>query len=203
MKRLLIVASLLLSACATEDSGPVGDAIASITQVPSNVACVQIQVVGSRTETRNVDTVPGKSSVVPLNGLPAGADTFTAVAFAQACNALGASSIASWQSDPVVAVIAGGATTPLKLALHPVGNGSVSIDFQDDGGAPPSDLSVSLLPFGASCTSSAQCQSGACQQFQSGTITVCTKPCTVATQAVDCPSPPSTGTCNLQNYCKF
>jgi hypothetical protein len=61
-------------------------------------------------------------------------------------------------------------------------------------------------PFGAPCTTdgaNGDCQSGLCKPFVMMTILRCTKPCTAATQATDCPVPPSAGTCTPNLYCKF
>ncbi len=57
--------------------------------------------------------------------------------------------------------------------------------------------------FGATCTVNSDCQSLLCEQFVMGTVHRCTKTCTVATQATDCPAPPSAGTCTNNGYCKF
>ena len=57
-------------------------------------------------------------------------------------------------------------------------------------------------PFGAACTTDCECDSAMCRQFQMGATHVCTRPCTVATQATDCPAP-STGMCTNNGYCKF
>lgn len=56
--------------------------------------------------------------------------------------------------------------------------------------------------FGASCTQNSDCQSLLCEPFVMGSIHRCTKTCTVATQATDCPAP-SAGTCTPNGYCKF
>jgi hypothetical protein len=56
--------------------------------------------------------------------------------------------------------------------------------------------------FGDLCTLSSDCQSNLCAPFAMHTIMRCTKPCTTATQAADCP-PPSAGTCTPNNYCRF
>ena len=56
--------------------------------------------------------------------------------------------------------------------------------------------------FGATCTVNGDCQSLLCEQFVMGTVHRCTKACTVATQATDCPAP-SDGTCTNNGYCKF
>jgi hypothetical protein len=57
-----------------------------------------------------------------------------------------------------------------------------------------------LLPFGAVCTDKSQCESDVC--FVGGNRSFCSLHCTAATQATDCPVPPTSGTCNMQGYCK-
>jgi hypothetical protein len=57
--------------------------------------------------------------------------------------------------------------------------------------------------FGAVCTTDCECASSMCRPFQMGAAHFCTQPCTVATQATDCPMPPSTATCTNNGYCKF
>jgi hypothetical protein len=54
-------------------------------------------------------------------------------------------------------------------------------------------------PFGAACAMDSDCATGHC--YHGGT-SFCTMPCTAATQATDCPKPPTSGTCNLMGYCK-
>ena len=66
-----------------------------------------------------------------------------------------------------------------------------------DGGAP-----AGAKAFGDVCAVNGDCQSNLCGQFVMGTVLRCTKSCTVATQATDCPTP-SDGTCNNNGYCKF
>jgi hypothetical protein len=56
--------------------------------------------------------------------------------------------------------------------------------------------------FGGACTSDCDCATSMCRMFQMGAVHLCTKPCTVATQATDCPAP-SVGTCTNNGYCKF
>ena len=56
---------------------------------------------------------------------------------------------------------------------------------------------------GETCTTDCDCQSSMCRQFAMGTTHLCTKPCTTATAATDCPMPPSTGMCTPNLYCKF
>jgi hypothetical protein len=106
--------------------------------------------------------------------------------------------------------VAGGAAASLTASATMGGTGVTTLSgvgVPPDLAMPPPDLTfvpdLALLPFGASCTTNSQCQSGICGMFEMGALFVCTKPCTPATQATDCPNPPSTGTCNSMNYCKF
>jgi hypothetical protein len=55
------------------------------------------------------------------------------------------------------------------------------------------------LPLFAPCTDSAQCEDAVCFAYGDGR-SLCSKNCTVATQATDCP-PPATG-CNGKGACK-
>jgi hypothetical protein len=55
---------------------------------------------------------------------------------------------------------------------------------------------------GDACTTDCECGSAMCRPFQMGAVHLCTQPCTVATQAADCPAP-SAGTCTNNGYCKF
>jgi hypothetical protein len=138
MKRALLLSTMLLAAC-NADEGPVGEATATITQVPLGVACIQIQVVGTRTVAKNVDVMTNQSSVVQLPGLPVGADTFSAAAFGAPCAMLNGV-LANWASDPVVAVVPAGGFVSVTLAMHAVGGANVGVDFPGDGGT-PADLS--------------------------------------------------------------
>jgi hypothetical protein len=72
----------------------------------------------------------------------------------------------------------------------PTGDGGMS-DGGGDGG---------LLPFGSPCAANSECASNIC--FIGGNRTFCSLHCTMATAATDCPVPPTSGTCNMQGYCK-
>jgi hypothetical protein len=146
MKRALLLPTVLLAACVANE-GPVGEAEATITQVPVGVACIQLQVVGSRTVTKNVDVMTGMNATVSLPGLPAGADTFSAVAFGAACGGIGGA-VANWASDPVVAAVAAGGVTPVTLAMHAVGGASVGVDFPVDGGVTDAGPAIDLMGAG-------------------------------------------------------
>lgn len=93
-----------------------------------------------------------------------------------------------------------GAQSPADLASAPAAT-------DDLAGAPASgDLAGSTAagkPFGANCTVDGDCASGMCRGFVMQTVLRCTQPCTIATQATDCPAPPSAGQCTNMGYCKF
>ncbi|HXU71874.1 MAG TPA: hypothetical protein VN947_21215 [Polyangia bacterium] len=79
------------------------------------------------------------------------------------------------------------------------GTGGATDDMgDDDGGA----ATPGTKAFGDACTVNGDCQSALCEQFVQGTVHRCSKPCTAATQATDCPAP-SDGTCTPNLYCKF
>ena len=71
---------------------------------------------------------------------------------------------------------------------------------------PQPDLATASNPdaagkaFGASCTMDIECATGHC--FVGGMSSFCTMTCTAATQATDCPNPPTSGTCNMRGFCK-
>lgn len=113
-----------------------GQAVLAITQVPSDVSCVQVTVAGSRTVVRKFDVAPGSSSIMTLSGLPTGNVTFSEDAFDAACSAVGASSVPTWVSEQVPAVLTPGAVTQVAIALRHNGQAIVTTDFiGDDAGA--------------------------------------------------------------------
>ncbi len=87
------------------------------------------------------------------------------------------------------------ATVALTLAMAACG-GSTPPATPDLAGV-GSDM---LKPFGATCASNAECASNVC--FVGGMRSFCSFHCTMATQATDCPVPPTSGACNMQGYCK-
>jgi hypothetical protein len=84
------------------------------------------------------------------------------------------------------------------------GGQSSSTDMATTSGASTDMAGVApgAAAFGATCTVNGDCQSLLCEQFVMGTVHRCSKACTVATQATDCPAP-SDGTCTPNGYCKF
>ena len=114
--------------------GPVGDAVARITQVPPMVGCVTITVVGSRSVTDRFNVTAGQPATLTLKNLPVGNDSFSSAAYAAPCNAI-AGTQASWASTaPFVAPITQGGLTSLALTLEPTGGAVIGINFDTDGG---------------------------------------------------------------------
>ena len=82
---------------------------------------------------------------------------------------------------------------PLQLPTDMATHGDLSIAVCADAGP---------KHFGDACTTDCECDTSMCRQFQMGAVHLCTRPCTTATQATDCPAP-STMTCTNNGYCKF
>jgi hypothetical protein len=136
---LFPLAAVVSAGCGSEpdaSSDDIGEARAAITQVPGDVHCVQVSVVGaSRTTTRQFDVTPGQSSVLDMKGLPIGADTFKGSAFDSACSGVMGSTNPTWVGDDVQATLSAGVIANVKIVLRHNGEANVSVDFQgDDGG---------------------------------------------------------------------
>jgi hypothetical protein len=119
---------------------------------PADVHCVRVTVFGAgRTAVRLLNVNPPASTVLSLNGLPVASDTFVGDAFASACASIGATEVATWVTDPVVAAVTAPPAPPanVTLSFHPNGRAGVGIDF--DGGA--SDGATGLPPNTVSCDS--------------------------------------------------
>jgi hypothetical protein len=78
-------------------------------------------------------------------------------------------------------------------------SGTVAPLDAGNGGDMATAADGGLLPFGAACTMDSQCATGHCYI---GTVNFCTMPCTPATASTDCPSPPTSGICNMKGYCR-
>lgn len=116
----------------------------------------------------------------------------------------------------VVAVIAGAAHTGCSSDSSTGGsNAADSGASTSDGGGSGNDASTvndagssgdaateagGAKKFGESCSTDSECASNAC--FIGGAQSYCSFHCTAATVANDCPTPPTSGQCNNQGYCK-
>jgi hypothetical protein len=150
------IAAVACSAGSPEEN--IGQATAAITQVPAQVGCIEIDVTGARSVTQRYDVTAGQSSVLSLNGLPLGLDTFVGLAYPGACSAVASAAQATWISDAVQSSLVAQQVASVTLVLHPNGQSSVGVSFQgDDGGsdaqtvtcAPPQTMC------GSTCTTTA------------------------------------------------
>ena len=150
-----------------------GQARLAIGNVPNNVHCVRITAQGaSRTVVRSVDVMPGQTVQTTLSGLPTGQVVFTAEAFSTACAAAGAGAVPTWVSDPVTVTVATSPIVNVSLTLHPNGQATVGVGFQDD---------PTCFPTGSMCVTDAQCCTGQlCTGGTCSTPVMCMAPAPVA-----------------------
>ncbi len=133
---------LFLSACGSSNDQSttdlltaelVGAARVEITQVPDNVGCIQINVVGpARSVLRQFDVKTGQSSVLELNQLPIGEADFYGSAFDSNCDAVSSGATAGWAGGPVAAQLIPGVVAEVNLLLRANGIGVVTVDFEID-----------------------------------------------------------------------
>lgn len=140
MRKVLLASVMSISfvACNLDHDAQLhsGRAVARITSVPPNVACVSITVAGpDNTVIDNFDVVPMQSALLTLNNLPVGDDLFSAAAYDVPCTFI-AGAQPSWLSTTVVpSVISAGTITNVSLDLEPAGGANVGINFGGgDGG---------------------------------------------------------------------
>jgi hypothetical protein len=104
---------------------------AAVTQVPSNGTCVRFTTIGGPTPIQQTfDGTTGMPLTATLNGLPYGrALTITADAFAGACSALTAKSVATYISDAQAVTLVAGGTKALSFTLRPTASVTATTDF--------------------------------------------------------------------------
>jgi hypothetical protein len=145
-RRLAVGAALaLVSGCAAQfDGDEEGQAVAQITNVPSQIACIRINIKGA---TRNVErkfsVSAGQSATLTMSGLPTGEVTFTGDAFPQLCSSVSSSTAPSWSSDPTTVVLWAGSMSTVSLKFQRTSNVTVTVDFVEDAGGGPFDLAGS------------------------------------------------------------
>jgi hypothetical protein len=136
----------------TEVSESVGDIEVALTNAPSDVSCVKVSVVGSRTDVRSFDLTTGKKASFSLSGLPVGVVSVSADAYPVACNKVSAGLDPSWYSEAVAARIQIGSIVHVALSMIHNGKASVGVDF-DENNAP---TQPGQPPLAACTTSSAK-----------------------------------------------
>jgi hypothetical protein len=141
-------AAIAFAGCSSGDSGELaGEATAAITQVPAQVACIELNVSGARTVDKKFDVTAGQSSVLAMAQLPTGNVTFTGFAYPTACAQVTAGMTATWISDPTPATLVAGTPTNVTVVLKKNGSASVGVDFQDDdAGASTGPATIAVSP---------------------------------------------------------
>ena len=121
---------------ANAESAEVGSIFATLTTVPTGVACVQIVLTGSTTKTQNFTVSAGMTPVLlNVGALAPGPVTVTVKAFNLACSAVLATSSPTWASLPVNATVTPGAAAQIDVTLRPAVPTSIAVDFVGNGGA--------------------------------------------------------------------
>jgi Calcineurin-like phosphoesterase len=143
--------ALSLAACSSgADGTPAGDqadeAVGSVelllSSVPSDAACLQVTVSGSRSVSKSFDLTAGSSPKLVLSGLPVGAVKVDGSAFSAKCSKVKSSSVPNWVLEkPVTTRIDDLDVAKILLKLIRNGRGEVAVDFE----APPW-LSTSKAP---------------------------------------------------------
>lgn len=144
MRKLATTAFLLLASasCITNcnsygdgDTEAVGDVEVALTNAPSDVSCLVIEVVGDRKDARSFDVVPGKKQVFQLSALPVGQVKVSADAFGVKCDDLSKNAAPTWFSDAVSAKIRADRVAKVSLAMIHNGQAQVAVDFDEKNGA--------------------------------------------------------------------
>jgi hypothetical protein len=137
---------LLLGACAAEEpsADPVdqtGSIQVALTSAPGDVACLVINVTGTRSASKAVNLTPGQPAVFTIDKLPIGLVQVDGAAYASACP-VGLTAPPGYVTDAPVTVRVD-PTDVAKVLLKLVRNGKleVSVDFE----APPW-VSTSIAP---------------------------------------------------------
>lgn len=113
----------------------VGSAQIALTSTPSNALCMNLIITGTRTVSANFDLTPGSDSVVSVDGLPVGFDTFSGLVYPVACDAVTDSTTASWQVVPTVANIQPDVVDAVSLKLQTNATATVCLNFEGQDAA--------------------------------------------------------------------
>ena len=150
-----------LAGCAGQaDDAPggaeLGQVSVSLSVVPTDILCLRVSGAGpDRTVVRDVDIPSAQPITATLTGIPLGPVTFTAQAYAAACGAVTASTVADWVSDPTTVSVTLSHIAAVELTMHRNGRAKVTIDFSDE---------AICSPGGAACATSSTCCSHACSK---------------------------------------
>jgi hypothetical protein len=147
-----VTAAFMATACGAADnqtgngeSGAtesVGSIDLLLSNVPTDTACLQVTVMGSRTVNKSFDLTPGTTPKLSISGLPVGIVKVDANAFAETCSKVKTSSVPNWILEKTLtARIDDLDVAKLLLKLIRNGRSEVTVDFE----APPW-LSTSVAP---------------------------------------------------------
>jgi len=135
---------------------PTAAVLLTLSEVPAEVACARVTASSDlRTTERTLDLVSGMPLVQTLTGMPLGNVTFVGEAFSQTCDAVTASTIPSWVSDPVTAAVVLGRLTSVTLTMHRNGRTKVAVDFPNEPACGAAQTA---------CLISSECCSGVCSR---------------------------------------
>ena len=146
----------------SDESSP-GMAQIAITQVPTDVQCIQILAQGSRSVVQVYSVTSGQSSVLNMASLPTGTVQFSGNAYSTACSNI-AGQTPTYTADPVSALVAIGTPASVTLSMRRNGQANVAVDFEGDCIA-----QGSACASGQACCSGLTCVSGVCTAAQSST----------------------------------
>ncbi|HET7540394.1 MAG TPA: hypothetical protein VFK05_11005 [Polyangiaceae bacterium] len=144
-----VTAGFLSTACGAADNQTAGSATENVgsidlllSSVPSDTACLQVTLTGSRTVSKSFDLSPGTTPKFSISGLPVGVVKVDANAFVETCAKVKSSSVPNWILEkPLTVRIDDLDVAKLLLKLIRNGRSEVTVDFE----APPW-LSTSSTP---------------------------------------------------------
>lgn len=127
---------------ASEDGESVGSIELLLSNVPSDAACLQVTIAGTRTVAKSFDLSVSTSPKLAISGLPVGAVKVDAQAFPNKCSKVKASDVPNWILEKTLTTrIDDLDVAKILLKLIRNGRGEVSVDFEA-----PAWLSTSTKP---------------------------------------------------------
>ena len=127
-----VVAGCGLPGTGASSEPPLGEIRVALTQVPADVACVELTVAGSSTVTQLFDVTAGAATTLSMGGLPVGTVAVTETAFSVPCAQVTPTTPPSWISTmPASATLTAGATADVTIVMRRAAQLQVTSDFQD------------------------------------------------------------------------
>jgi hypothetical protein len=128
-----LVASPLAACSSGASPSSSGDGATSslnvaLTQVPANVACIEIDVTGNPGAKQQFNVVSGQSSVFSLGGIGVGGVDVSGRAWNASCATSGTAT-PTWIAPNVSTVVTTSAVAQVTLEFSPTGSASVGADF--------------------------------------------------------------------------